>query len=249
MRFPALLGLLLTYSIAILAQAAAGSSISTPSAGVQQPMASSSMTPVLSELDRLQAMSSATRSAIAQMKIDKWKIDGNSKRQAESNAESIQRNLTSALPGMISSVRSAPQDLGAEFKLYRNLNALYDVMSSLTESTGAFGPKSDYESLAQQLDALDNIRRNLGDSLEQLAASTQSQLNQLQTQVHSLQAQAQASAAPPKKVVVDDNESASKTASTSKKKAKKPGHKDRFDGHGNDNILAAISATRRPVVN
>ena len=182
-------------------------------------MASYSTTSVLSELDRLQAVRSATTSAISQMKIDKWKADGNSKRQAESNAESIQRNLTSALPGMMSAVRSAPQDLAAEFKLYRNLNALYDVMGSLTESAGAFGSKSEYEALAQPLDALDSIRRNLGDSLEQLTVSTQSQLNQLQTQVRTLQAQA--NAAPPKKVVVDDNDSPSKASATSKKKTKK----------------------------
>lgn len=219
MRFPALLGLLLSCSIAMLAQAPAGASVSAPSPGLQQPMASYSMTPVLSELDRLQAVSSATNGTMSQLRVDKWKADGNSKRQAESNVESIRRNLTSALPGMISSVRSAPQDLAAEFKLYRNLNALYDVMGSLTESAGAFGPKSDYEALAEQLDSLDSIRRNLGDSLEQLTASTQSQLDQLRTQVKSLQAQASTTAAPAKKVVVDDTTPAKKSTSTHKKKA------------------------------
>jgi BMFP domain-containing protein YqiC len=224
MRFPALLGLLVSCYVATLAQAPAASSVSAPSPAVQQqPIGSYSVTPVLSELDRLQAVSSAMNGAISQLKIEKWKADGNSKRQAESNAESIRRNLTSALPGMISSVRSAPQDLGAEFKLYRNVNALYDVVSSLTESTGAFGAKSDYEALAQQLDSLDSVRRNLGDSLEQLTASTQSQLEELRTQVKTLQAQA--TATPPKKVVVDDNESPSKTTSTSKKKTKKPASK------------------------
>lgn len=216
MRFPALLALLFLCSLTMLAQAPAESPVSAPSPGMQQPAASYSMTTVLSELDRLQSVSSALNGAISQLKIEKWKADGNSKRQAQSNAESIQRNLQSALPGMMSSVRSAPQDLGAEFKLYRNVNALYDVVSSLTESAGAFGPKNDYEALAQQLDSLDSIRRNLGDSLERFTASTQSQLDQLRTQVKTLQAQA--AAAPPKKVVVDDTE---KPVSTSKKKSKK----------------------------
>lgn len=220
MRFPALLALLFSGSVALLAQAPAASSVTAPSPAVQPPAGSYSMTPVLPELDQLQAMSSSTNIAISQMRIEKWKADGNSKRQAESNAESIQRNLTSALPGMISDVRSSPQNLAAEFKLYRNLNALYDVMGSLTESAGAFGSKSEYEALAQQLDSLDSIRRNFGDALEQLSASTQSQLEQLRTQVRTLQAQA--NAAPVKKVVVDDNE---KPASTSKKKAKKPAAK------------------------
>jgi hypothetical protein len=219
MRFPALLGALLLYSMVMPAQAPAGSSVNTPAPAA--PAAGGTPTAqVIPELDRLQALSSATISAISQMKIEKWKADGNSKGQAQANAESIERNLGSALPGMISGVRSAPQDLAAEFKLYRNVNALYDVMSSLTESAGAFGPKGDYEALAQQLDRLDSVRRSLGDTLEQLTAATQAQLDQLRTQVKTLQTQA--IAAPPKKVVVDDTEPAKKGSSSHKKKAKKP---------------------------
>lgn len=177
------------------------------------------MTPVLADLDRLQAASSALDGIIGRLRIEKWKADTNSKRQAESNAESIQRNLKSALPGMITNVRSAPQDVGAEFKLYRNLNALYDVLSSLAESTGAFGPKGDYDALAQQLDVIEGVRRSLGDQLEQLTVSNQAQLDQLRTQVRSLQAQAN-TAAPPKKIVVDDSEPAKKSSPHPKKKTK-----------------------------
>ena len=155
---------------------------------------------------------------LAYMRIEKWKTDADSKRQAQATADSVQRNLTSALPALISNVRSAPQDLGEEFKLYRNLNALYDVFASLTESTGAFGAKSDYDALAKQLDVIDSVRRNLGNALESLTASTQSELAQLRTQVHTLQQAAAAPPSPPKKVIVDDNEPAKKT--THKKKTR-----------------------------
>lgn len=219
MRLPLLLGLLLSFSALLLAQTPAASSVNAPTPGAQQETHSP---PVLPDLDRLQTASSAIDGAIGRLKIEKWKADGNSKRQAESNAESIQRNLRSALPGMIANVRSAPQDLAAQFKLYRNVNALYEVMSSVTESTGAFGPKSDYDALAQQLDVLDGIRRNLADSIEQLTASTQTQLNQLQGQVQTLQAQAKANAAPPpKKVIVDDTEPVKKSSTAHKKKVPK----------------------------
>ncbi len=218
MRSPVLLGLLLC-SLPLLAQAPAASSVPAPAPGAQQSMGSYSMAPVLADLDRLQSASSATDEIIGRLRVEKWKADTNSKRQAESNAESIQRNLRSALPGMMTSVRSAPQDVGAEFKLYRNVNALYDVMSSLTESTGAFGPKSDYDALAQQLDVIDGVRRSLGDQLEQLTVSSQSQLDQLRTQVRSLQAQVN-TAPPPKKVVVDDTEPAKKTSTHAKRKPK-----------------------------
>jgi len=181
------------------------------------PTGSASMTSILPDLDRLQAASSQANHDLTYMRIEKWKADTDSKRQAQSNADSIQRNLTSALPGLIDKVRSAPQDVAAEFKLYRNLNALYDVLASLTESTGAFGAKSDYD--AQQLDVIDSVRRDLGNALENLTASTQSELAQLRTKVRTLQ-QTAAAPPPPKKVIVDDNGPPKKT--THKKKTAKP---------------------------
>jgi len=154
------------------------------------------------------------------MRIDKWRADANSKQQAQSNADSIQRNLTEALPALISAVRSAPQDVNAEFKLYRNLNALYDVFASLTESAGAFGPRSDYDALARQLAVIDSIRRSLGDSLENLTAATQSEINHLRTQVKTLQQKAATTPpAPVKKVIVDDTEPPKKTTTHKKKPA------------------------------
>lgn len=215
--FLSLIALSLFLIATMHAQAPASGSIATqtpPQAG------SVSMTPLLPQLDRLQTASSETNAEISRLRIEKWKADGNSKQQAQSNAQSIQRNLSSALPAMITAVRSAPQDLGAEFRLYRNLNALYDVMTSLTESAGAFGQKSEYEALARQLEVFDSVRRDLGDSLEQLASSTQSQLDQLRTQVRTMQAAA--AAAPPKKTVVDDTESPKKSSTTHKSKPKKP---------------------------
>lgn len=166
---------------------------------------------LLSDLDQLQAAASQANTDIARMHIDKWKTDGGTKQQAQANASSLQRNLTTALPGLISDLRSAPQDLAAGFKLYRNLNALYDVLVSFTESAGAFGPKNDYDALAQQLDTIDSTRRVLGDRLESLAAQNQAELNQLRVQVHALQ-QVAVPPPPPKKVIVDNSEPVKKPA-------------------------------------
>lgn len=176
------------------------------------------MTSILPQLDHLQSAAAQANAALGYMRIEKWKADANSKQQAQSNADSIQRNLTQALPALIGAVRAAPQDVNAEFKLYRNLNVLYDVFVSLTESAGAFGPKSDYDALVRQLAVIDSVRRSLGDSLENLTAASQSEINQLRTQVQTLQQKAAAAPpAAPKKVIVDDTEPAKKT-STHKKK-------------------------------
>ena len=180
-------------------------------------VSSASMTSILPDLDRLQAAASLAAVDIGHMRIEKWKVDGESKRQAQSNADSVQRNLTSALPGLIEGVRAAPQDLSAEFKLYRNLNALYDVMGTLAESTGAFGPRSDYEALAEQFQVIATVRRNLGEALDRLTAATQSELTQLRSQVRAQQQVAATPVATPKKVVVDDTEPAPKTVRKKKK--------------------------------
>src|SRR5208283_3998406 len=97
-----------------------------------------------------------------------------------------------------------------------NLTALYDVFASFTESTGAFGPKSDYDALARQLSVIDSVRHDLGDNLENLTSAKEAELKQLQTRLQTLQQAATAVAAPPKKVVVDDTQPTKKT--THKKK-------------------------------
>ncbi len=188
-----------------------------------------SISAILPDLDRLQAAASQANLDLGHMRIEKWKTDSSSKQQAQANADSIQRNLTSALPELISNVRSAPQDLTAEFKLYRNLNALYDVFATLTESAGAFGSKNDYDALAQQLNVIDSVRRDLGNSLEALASSTQSELNRLRAQVRAQQQAA--AAAPPKRVIVDDTEPPKKTHK--KKTASKPATSGSASSSGN----------------
>jgi hypothetical protein len=170
---------------------------------------------LFSNLDRLQSAASQANVDITRMHIDKWKADNETKQQSQANAGSLQRNLTTALPGLISDVRTAPQDLTAGFKLYRNLNALYDVLASFTEAAGVFGPKSDYDALAQQLNVIDTARRDLGDRLEGQTAQTQVELNQLRAEVRTLQ-QAPVPPPPPKKVVVDNSDTGKKP--THKKK-------------------------------
>src|SRR5947209_5670913 len=169
--------------------------------------------PMLAQIDH-----SAQQAALelAKLRIEKWKADNNSKQQAQGNAESLQRNLTNALPGMTSAVRAAPQSLAPAFKLYRNLSALYDVLTGLTESAGAFGPQQDFDALKQQTDAFDNYRRSLGDYLESLTAQKDSEL------ARSVRTQQQAPTVVPKKIISDEDTPTPTKKKTTKKKATPP---------------------------
>jgi hypothetical protein len=152
---------------------------------------------------------------LAHLRIEKWKADANTRKGAQSDSDSIQRNMSSALPGLIASVRSNPQDLNANFKLYRNLNVLYDVFSRFAETAGAFGSREEFDILAKDLEGVDNARRLFADRVDSLTASAQSEITQLRSQARA--AQATVAAPPPKKIVIDDSVSEKKPA---KKKTK-----------------------------
>ena len=162
----------------------------------------------------------ALRNHLAQMQIDRWKTSSTLKRQAEGDARSLDRNLAGALPGMIQQVRSAPSDLAAGFKLYRDLNALYEVLSSLAQSAGMFAAPDESGLLVDDVSKLDSLRRSLADRLEGAALAQQAQIGQLQSQIRSLTVAA--ATPPPRKIVVDDDQPAPEPAKRKKPAPSKP---------------------------
>ena len=163
-------------------------------------------------LTKIEQETQGLNTDVGKLRIEKWKADSASKYQATENAASIQRSITSALPALIAAVRAAPQSLSANFKLYRTVNALYDVLASLDESAGAFGKREEYDTLAPHVAALDDSRRSYGDFLQTMAATADNRIAMAQ------QAQAIAAQQPPKKIVVDDSEA---TPLVQKKKTRK----------------------------
>jgi hypothetical protein len=171
-------------------------------------------------LQPLQQASETTQADLNKLRIEKWKVDSGSKKQALANVDSIKRNLQSALPEIIAQVQNSPEDLSASFKLYRNLDALYDVFGSVAESAGAFGSKDEFQALSNDLNAIERSRRALGERLESLTAAKEAELNQLRSQVRTLQAATPPP--PPKKIVVDDNEPKKPTPKKKKPVPKPP---------------------------
>jgi hypothetical protein len=177
-------------------------------------------------LEQLQTTGSQAARDIGQLHIEKWKANPAAKSAAQTDAESVQRNLTTALPGLIAAVRTAPDDVGAQFKLYRNLNALCDVFGTVTEATRVFGQKGEYETLSQQLRVMGSARRKLGEELEQLTATNQGELNRMRAQIRDQQEQLEAAKAAAaearKELPVAQTEPPKKPASKKKAVAKKP---------------------------
>lgn len=153
-------------------------------------------------LTQLQQTSQTTQLDLASLSIERWKVDSNTKRNTAADVDSIQRNLQTALPEIMGRLRSSPESLPPTFELYRNLDALYDVFTSVVESAGAFGNRDEYQALRNDLNAMETSRRAFADRMEKLTTAKENEITDLRTQLQKAKAVEQA--APPKKVVVDD---------------------------------------------
>ena len=212
-------GWYLTFITAALAQSGpAPSAVPANGGQPQQPVSYASVTQLNGLLSQLEATSKDTQADLVRLRIEKWKTDGSYKKQALGNVDSIQRNLQGALPEIITQLRNAPEDLPATFKLYRELDALYDVMGSVAEGTGAFGSKDDFQSVSNDLSGFESARKQLAERIENLASSKEAEITRLRAAQKTAPAPA---AETPKKIVVDDTEPAKKPA-PKKKTTKKP---------------------------
>ena len=184
--------------------------ISSNQPAPQGPVSYASANQLNALLSQLEETSQAAQLDLAKMRVEKWKADSGTKRQAEGNSESIQRNLKSALPEIISELRASPESLTYTFKLYRNLDALYDVFESVAESAGAFGSKDEFQSLENDVSTFEKTAAFGGRPHGNAGGAKESEVTRLRAALQS--AQANTPAPPPKKIVVDDAAPAKKPA-------------------------------------
>ena len=183
------------------------------------PVSYSSISELNDLIANLQQTSASLQENLSHLRVERWKTDSGTKRQTQNDSESILRNLQNALPSMILDLKNSPENLALTFKLYRNLDALYDVGNSVTESAGAFGSKDEFQSLNRDLGGLENSRRAFAERMDKLAVAKENEIGQLRAELQNARA-----AIPPKKVVVDDTQPTPppKKAPTKKKSVPKP---------------------------
>jgi hypothetical protein len=165
------------------------------------PVSYSSISELNQLLGTLQQTSQAIQGDLSHLRVEKWKTDSNTKHQTEGDVESVQRNLQSALPTMLNDLKNSPESTPLTFKVYRNLDALYDVMSSVVESAGAFGSKDEFQSLNKDLGSLEESRRAFADRMDKIASAKETEIGQLRAALQTARAEI-----PPKKTVVDDTQ-------------------------------------------
>jgi hypothetical protein len=212
-----LLFLCVTCFVAVVTVTAANAQ-STSNQAAGPPVAYASASELNNILDQVRQTAQSISADLEKLRIEKWKMDSAAKRDIQGNVDSMRRNLQSALPEILTQLSNAPEDLAASFKLYRNLDALYDVFGQVVDSAGAFGSKDDYQNLSNDMSALQSARHAFGERMQNLATAKESELSRLRTQLKAAQAAANPPT-PPKKTIVDDTEPPKKPA---KKKTAKP---------------------------
>jgi hypothetical protein len=188
--------------LVLIAYAAA--SAQSPTNDAPPPVAYASASELNNILAQVRQTAQNIESDLSTTRIEKWKADSGIKRDVQGNVESVRRNLQSALPEMVTQLNNSPEDLAASFKLYRNLDALYDVFGQVVESAGAFGSKDEYQNLSNDMSALQSARRTLGERMQNLAAAKESELTRLRAQLKA--AQTAVPPPPPKRTIVDETE-------------------------------------------
>lgn len=160
-------------------------------------------------LAQLDQVAQTTNLDLAKLRIEKWKGGGDARQQYQANADALSRNLTVSLPQRIAELRSAPENLAASFKLYRNVDALYDVLSALADVASRAAPQADYNALLADVKNLEAVRRALADRIETMATQRDTELARLRSGGKTTTTKSGT-----KKIVIDDTAPRKKKTST-----------------------------------
>lgn len=164
-------------------------------------------------LQQLNATTDRLRSALSALNIPRWKAPGDVRQTVQSDLDSMQRDLTNTLPPLVAQAKANPSQLAPVFAVYRNVDALYDVLLRVSETAQLAGAANDSRALEEQRVTLESTRTQLGAALLQSAQTQDAEV----TQLHAIASTPPPPAAPAAKTVVDDG-----PTTRSKTSAKRP---------------------------
>ena len=118
--------------------------------------------------------------AVGEMTLDKWKASPAIRTEADGNLRSIQRDLASTLPPLLAAADAAPDSTAKTLPIYRNIDALYDVMLRLDAAGRLAAPSNQISALDQALASIGDARRALGDQVQANAEGQEARVIHLQ---------------------------------------------------------------------
>jgi hypothetical protein len=172
-------------------------------------------------LNALQPTVENLHQTLASLNVNKWKAPGDVRGQAQSDVDSMQRDLNATLPDLLTQAKAAGTSLAPSFAVYRNVDALYDVLLRVTETATLAGAQ-DARGLEQSRAMLEQGRSQLGAALLQSSQAQDAEVTQLRTAAAAAAAAAAAPQAAPAKTVVDDGPAPAKAKPAKRKKTPPP---------------------------
>ena len=137
------------------------------------------------------------KTALAEVRLDKWKTSTQIRSVVESNLESIRNDVSSTLPSLLAQADAAPGSTAKVLPAYRNVEALYDVLLRVDAAGQLAAPADELSALDQALANLEGRRRALGDQLQHNADAQEAHVAQQEARVTQLQAALRAVPPPP----------------------------------------------------
>ena len=157
----------------------------------------------LADLERVTAATNSDIANFSESGASRWKMWqklNSHKRDEKQMAAAIQRNITNAMPVLIRDVQSSRGSVSTTFKLYNNLNVVYETLDTLVETSDRDGKKSEMGPLTNDLEAMGHVRRELSAYIQQASIS----LDNKRPQSYSTSSSTSARPSAPKKAVIDD---------------------------------------------
>lgn len=128
----------------------------------------------------LQPSIQLVREALGAVNVDKWKASSAIKSEADGNLNSVKHDIDQTLPGLVVAADAAPESLAKALPVFRNVDALYDVMLRLVAAGRMAAPKDQVGALDDALASIAKARSALGDQLQASAESQEQRMMRLQ---------------------------------------------------------------------
>jgi hypothetical protein len=180
--------------------------------------AQSASQPATASLDavlvKVQQTAQTTDADLARLHIDKWKTDIDQKQQLQQISTSLHKNLSVAVPDLVRGVQTSKGSVSTTFKLYHNLNVVYEYLNSLADAAAGLGKKEESDPLNRDAADLDSVRQELSNYIEQASVA-------LELKARPVSTPTPVPVATPKRIVVDDD-ATGKPATPKKKKTSSP---------------------------
>jgi hypothetical protein len=143
----------------------------------------------------LQPSLDTVQQTLGGLKLEKWKR-GTVREEADANVADIEKDLQATLPPLVTASDQASGSVTKVLPVFRNIDALYDVLLRVVEASRVSAPAEQVTPLQDSLISLGSARRRLAERLQETAIAQEKQISDLKSTVQAQTAAARAVPAP-----------------------------------------------------